>query len=258
MTPAERWRLQLEAWRIPDELLDAVEDSPYGWPQALWKRRSRAAIDEPEPRTLQIVRDLLGQFGSLLDVGAGRGRASLPLAAEGNRLTAVEPDPGMASGLREDAAARGVAVEVIEGSWPEVSASVEPVDVAMSAHVVYDVHEIIPFLAAMQKKARGAVVIELSDRHPWAGLAPHYRVLHGLERPDGPTADDLIEVVSEMLERPPQVERWHRSGGLHFESIDEIREMFGRRLVLPRNRWEELDDVLEAIGAVVDGSTGSD
>ena len=50
MTPAERWRSQLEAWRIPDELLAAVEDSPYGWPQALWKRRSQAAALDARER----------------------------------------------------------------------------------------------------------------------------------------------------------------------------------------------------------------
>jgi hypothetical protein len=151
----------------------------------------------------------------------------------------------MAAGLREDAAELGVSIEVIEGAWPEVDVRVEPVDVAMSAHVVYDVHEIEQFLGAMQYKAQTAVVIELSDRHPWAGLAPYYRALHGLDRPDGPTAEDLLEVVSAMLERPPQVERWRRRGGLSFESLDEIREVFGRRLVLPRSRWNELDDVLD-------------
>ena len=245
MSPADRWRVQLEAWRIPDDLLAAVEESPYGWPQRFWKRRSAVAVDAPEPHTLQVVRNLLDDRGSVLDVGAGRGRASLPLAREGHHLTAVERDPGMAAGLVADAADLGVEVHLFELPWPEAAASVPRADVVMSAHVVYDVPDIVPFLTAMIDHAAEAVVIELSERHPWAGLAPYYRALHGLERPDGPTAEDFAAVVSDIVGHPPHVETWTRQGGLYFEDWDELREMFGRRLVLPRRRWAELDDLLD-------------
>jgi SAM-dependent methyltransferase len=245
MTPAERWRSELEAWRIPDELLAGVDESPYGWPQRFWKRRSEVASDAPEPHTTKVVRSLVGSEGSVLDVGAGRGRASLPLAVAGCRVTAVEPDPGMAAGLAEEAAALGVAVEVVPERWPEAAEMVEQADVVMSAHVVYDVWDIVPFLEAMIDRAVVGVALELSDRHPWAGLAPYYRILHGLDRPSGPTADLLAEVVASVIGRSPNVDRWTRQGGLYFESIDELREVFGRRLVLPRDRWTELDDLLD-------------
>lgn len=245
MTPADRWRSELEAWRIPEHLLAAADESPYGWSQRAWKRRSHAASTGPEPRTLTVIRSLLPHRGSVLDVGAGRGRASLPLADAGHRLIAVERDAGMTAGLRADAGERGLSVEIIEGSWPSAAVEIGAVDVVMSAHVVYDVHEIVPFLSAMQDHAHEAVVIELSDTHPWAGLASYYRELHGLERPDGPTADDLVEVIAWMTGEAPQVERWQRTGGLYFEDMEELREMFGRRLVLPRARWSELDEVLD-------------
>lgn len=240
---AERWAAELAAWAIPEELLAAVEDSPYGWPVALWRRRSAVVAGEPE--TTAIVRDLLSPHGSLLDVGAGTGRASLPLAAEGHPLTAVEKDPGMASALAEEAVARGVEVEVVAGAWPDVADEVNPVEVVMSANVVYDVADIGPFLRALADHARRAVVVELTERHPWAHLAPWYRVLHGLDRPAGPTWQDLVEVIREVLGVDPKVERWSRPGALWYQSWDELLDTLGRRLVLPPTRREELRRLVE-------------
>jgi SAM-dependent methyltransferase len=243
---ARRWREQLEAWALPDRLLAAVEDSPYQWPADLWRRRlERSEGEGGETTTTTLTRRLLGAGGSLLDVGAGTGRASLPLAVEGHPLTAVERDAGMAAALRSEAASRDVVVRVLEEPWPEAASSVETVDVALSAHVVYDVAALGPFLRAMEGVARTGVVVELTRTHPWSSLAPWFRALHGLDRPDGPTDEDFVAVVAEVCEVMPTVERWTRQGGLWFESRDEILGFYGRRLVLPRSRRPELAALLE-------------
>lgn len=243
---ADAWARQLRAWSIPDELLEAVDESPYGWPQHLWARRSELARRERgETPTSEVLARLLPPRGVLLDVGAGRGRASLPFAGRGHRLVAIEKSAEMAAGLREEAAASGVAVDVIEASWPEAAPEVGAVDVAMCAHVVYDVQAIAPFLEAMHRAARHGTVVELTDRHPWAPLAPYYRSLHGLDRPEGPTVDDLVAVVTEVVGATPNVERWTRPGELWFESWDELLELQGRRLVVPAHRRGELRRLLE-------------
>jgi SAM-dependent methyltransferase len=253
MSAADRWARDLERWAIPQELLDAVDESPYGWPQSLWKRRSAMAEQAEEPRTAEVVASMLDDGDSLIDVGAGRGRASLRFAEAGHPLVAVEKDPGMAGGLREDAKAMGVQVTVVEERWPDAENLVPTVAVVMSAHVVYDVADIGAFVAAMHRKASTGVVMELSPHHPWASLAPYYRAIHGLDRPDGPTADDLAQVVAEETGVPPHSERWRRSGQLWFESWDEILELFGRRLVVPVDRRSELRSVLEPDVVEVDG-----
>ena len=104
MSAADRWRAELEAWVIPQRLLDAAEESPYGWSPWIWERMSAAARSVPLPITVELARRLAGEHGSVLDVGAGRGRVSLPLAVSGHDLTAVEPDAGMADGFEEEAA----------------------------------------------------------------------------------------------------------------------------------------------------------
>lgn len=247
MTAAARWTAALEAWALPEELLEAAEENPYGWSQELWRRRSEIARSRPEPGpTLERVRALAGPPpADVLDVGAGRGRASLPLASEGYRVVAVERDEQMADGLAEEAGAADV--RIVRGRWPEVADAVERVDVAMCAHVVYDVHDIARFLVAMIDRARRGVVIELSETHPWSGLAPYFRALHGIDLPEGPTASDLVDVVEELTGRTPHVDRWDRPGGVWFTAWDEIEAHYGRRLLLTRDRRPELRGLLPVV-----------
>ncbi len=210
----------------------------------MWKRRSEEAVEQPPTPTAVKVAEMLGVAGRLLDVGAGRGRVSLPFALKGHELVAVEPDEGMAAGLQEDASEAGVDVQVVRDRWPSAAETVGVVDVALSAHVVYDVADIAPFLTALDSTAKAAVVLELSERHPWSNLSPLYRQVHGLERPDGPTATDLAKVVSETLGIEPSVERWSRPGQLWFENWDELCDFYGRRLVIPRAERSRLKALL--------------
>ncbi|MEX0667698.1 MAG: hypothetical protein WD313_05160, partial [Acidimicrobiia bacterium] len=113
------------------------------------------------------------------------------------------------------------------------------------AHVVFDVSEVGPFLIAMNERASAGVVIEMTDRHPWVHLGPYYRALHGLERPLGPSSEELVEVVHEVIGVDPTVEHWQRPTDLWFESVDEILELYGRRLLIGPERWAELRTLLE-------------
>lgn len=242
MSAAARWRALLEAWALPPELLASVPDSPYDWPAGLWRRGGKEP--SPETATSEVVARLLPPGGSLLDVGAGTGRASLPFAAREHPVTAVERNPGMAAALREEAAAAGVEVRVIEGAWPEVAWQAGRRDVALAAHVVYDVAGLGPFLRALHQAARAGVVLEAGERHPWSGLAKYYRALHGLERPDGPNADLLVEVVQEVLGVRPQVERWQGRGRLRVADLQELVDLYRRRLLVPVERAGEVADLL--------------
>ncbi len=231
---------------IPRSILDAAEQSPYGWPSWIWERMSAVARTAPPPVTFEIAIGLLGDHGSVLDVGAGRGRASLPLAERGYDLTAVEPDDTMANGFEADAGRLGVPARLVRGRWPAVASEVEKVDVAISAHVVYDVPGIGPFIAALHGIARRGVVIEMTDRHPRVMTASLFRKVHGVDRPDGPSVDDLAAVIVEELGIHPHVERWERPGTLWFENWEEILAFYGRRVALPTARRPELRPLLES------------
>lgn len=253
MNAASRWRDQLEAWALPDELLSTAEESPYGWSQALWKRRSAVAADTDPPDTVRIVSELMPDAGTLLDIGVGRGRASLPIAENRYRLIGVDESLEMLAGFTEDALSRSMHVETYEGRWPDVAPRVPIADVAMSANVAYNVADIVPFISAMMDHAAVAVVLEITERHPWAHLAPLYRSVHDLDRPDGPTADDLVAVIIEMTARAPIVHRWKRQGHVWYESWDELLDHYGRRLVVPSADRAALRPILEPFVIAEDG-----
>ena len=210
----------------------------------MWRRRAAAALaSDHQTPTSDVIRRLAGPGGSVLDVGAGTGRASLPLAQAGHPVTAVEPSETMLAGLAD--AGIGLPVTAVEGRWPESKDLVGIHRVAMCAHVVFDVAELGPFLTAMNERAGAGVVIEMTDRHPWVHLGPYYRALHGLERPLGPAWEDLVAVVQEVLRVEPTVEHWRRPPDLWFESVDEILELYARRLLIGPDRWSELRALLE-------------
>ena len=238
---------------IPQRLLDAAEESPYGWTPWVWERVSAAARSSPPPVTFEIVRDLAGENGSVLDVGAGRGRASLPMASLGHDLIAVEPDAGMADGFEEEAARLGISARLVRGRWPDVAGEIPRTDVVVSANVVYDVADIAPFLAALNDTARWGVVIELTELHPRVATAPLFRAVHGVDRPSGPSADDLVDVIGEELGIRPDVERWERPVTLWFEDWDEILAFYGQRVTLPLARRAELRPLLEPRVSEKDG-----
>ncbi|MGI8518740.1 MAG: class I SAM-dependent methyltransferase [Acidimicrobiia bacterium] len=242
MSAAARWRRQLEAWALPAYLLAAVDDSPYRWTKQVWQRKGQRglAADSGTPTTA-IVKDLAGDAGSVLDIGAGTGRSSFPLVLRGHPVTMVEPNPTMLSALRELVADQ--AVEIVVGRWPNVAGKIQTHQVVMSAHVVYDVADVVPFLRAMDDKAAAGVVIEMTSDHPWAHLRELYLEFHQLERPAGPTTEDLVSVVA-ALGREPELERWSRRSDMVYESTDEIVEITARRLVLPPARWPELAERL--------------
>ncbi len=241
--PADRWREQLEAWALPPRLLEQAAESPYGWPATLLRRRNEAGLGSAPDPTRGVIAEHLPPAGLLVDVGAGTGRVSIDFAGAGYRLAAVEPNAEMANVLRHEAAERSVEIDIIEQPWPQAAHRLSPADVVVCAHVVYDVAEIAPFVAALDGAAP-VVVIELTSRHPWSDLAPLYKALHGLDRPEGPTLELFVDVVGEAVGRTPAVIEWKRPPSLYFESWTEILSYYRKRLLVGQERDAELRDLL--------------
>jgi SAM-dependent methyltransferase len=250
--PLARWRAELDAWAIPEEILAAAPESPWGFPVGLFRVRAERAAATRTPSNLEALR-WLPPGGTVLDVGAGGGAASLPLAGRAGRLVAVDESAAMAAAFLEAAAKAGVEAEAVTGRWPEAAGRVGPAEVVVCHHVFYNVADLAPFAAALTDHARRRVVVELTDRHPLAAQAPLWRRFHGLERPAGPTADDAAAALR-SLGLDPERQDWESAPRTGFDRLEDLVAFTRRRLCLPADRDDEVERALLEAGArQVDG-----
>ncbi|NLE21688.1 MAG: class I SAM-dependent methyltransferase [Actinobacteria bacterium] len=97
---------------------------------------------------------------AVLDIGAGTGRWTVPLADKVRRVTALEPAPGMAEMLRANLSEAGAAnVVVVDAGWEH--AAVGPHDVTVAAHSMYTSPDLAGFVRFMEEHARRACFMEL-------------------------------------------------------------------------------------------------
>jgi SAM-dependent methyltransferase len=246
----ERWREQLDGWAIPEEILAAAPESPWQFPVGLFRSRARRAGSRPAtPSNLEAARHLPAG-GTVLDVGAGGGAASLPLAGTAGRLVGVDESPGMVASFLAAAEQAGVPAEGVQGSWPEVAGRVGPADVVVCHHVLYNVADLAPFVDALTGHARRRVVAELTERHPLVGLGPLWRRFHQLDRPSGPGADDAVAALAALgLEVTRQ--DWETEDRLGFDDFDELVAFTRRRLCLPADRDPEVAEALLEAGTLL-------
>jgi SAM-dependent methyltransferase len=239
----ERWREQLDGWAIPAEILAAAPESPWGFPVGLFRSRAERAGSAPATPSNREAARFLPAGGTVLDVGAGGGAASLPLAASAGRLVAVDESAGMVASFLAAAEAAGVPAEAVEGRWPEAAGRVGPADVVVCHHVLYNVPDLAPFATALTGHARRRVVAELTERHPLVGLGPLWRRFHGLDRPTGPGADDAVAALGALgLEVDRQ--DWDQQERFGFDDFDELVAFTRRRLCLPARRDPEVAQAL--------------
>jgi CTP:molybdopterin cytidylyltransferase MocA/SAM-dependent methyltransferase len=188
--------------------------------------------DEP---VLDALLRLVEPGETWLDIGAGAGRYALPvalaLAPSGGRVIALDASSGMLDALLELQSEHGVTdVEVVETRWPPDPSTLGRFDsdVALIAHVGYDIEAIGPFVRAMEAVARRLCVAVLMERQPSSIADACWPPVHGEERVPLPALADFVELLRarghdpdvEMLERAPR----------RFASRDELAGFLRRQL----------------------------
>jgi len=243
----DAWRADLAAWAIPEHIAAAVADSPWVLPRQVFARRADRVRAAPSGPSYRRAWAALDPPGSVLDVGSGAGAACLPLLPRATSVTAVDADPGMLERISERVSQSAVAGRTVLGSWPDVAPLAGPADVVTCHHVLYNVPELEPFVAALTAGARRIVVVEMTAVHPLAVLNPLWLRFHGLRRPRSPTAADLIAILAAMGLHPGH-EAWRRPGGRDYAGFAELVDVTRRRLCLPPERSAEVASALAESG----------
>jgi SAM-dependent methyltransferase len=183
-----------------------------------------------------------------LDVGAGGGRYALPLALHVREVVAVDPSVAMLSVLREDAAAEGIEnCRVIESRWPlpaggDFAASTASADVALMAHVGYDIAEIGPFLDALESSAERLCVAMMGESAMTTVSTLFWNDIHGEPRVRLPALPELLTLLLARA-RLPEVALVDRVAP-SFSDFDEAMTMARRQLWLRKGSAK--DQRLEA------------
>ena len=163
--------------------------------------------DEP---ALDVLRSLVVPGETWLDIGAGGGRYALPLALRAGSVIAIEPSDGMRSVLQDGMAEHGISnVDIVSALWPMGAAPTA--DVALIAHIGYDIEEIGPFLDAMEASARRLCVAMLVTPSPPHPAEPFWPPIHGESRVPLPALTEFLVLLLargrlfelRLLERAP-------------------------------------------------------
>ncbi|MFU8840266.1 MAG: methyltransferase domain-containing protein [Nitriliruptoraceae bacterium] len=240
---ATRWAEELAGWQVPDHLPAlSTEQQRFDVARFAAIADHTDLVDAPSrQRATEALRD----GDAVLDVGCGAGAGSLPLVPPAGRLVGLDPQADMLAAFADRATARGALVTTVEGSWPDDADRVPDVEVAVCHNVAYGIWDLLPFVAALTRRARRRVVLELPQHHPLTWLTPLWRELHGIERPVGPTSDDAAAVVREAG-YDVQVEHWTKPRRTAGDQGDEPLRFARTRLRLAPSRDDELRAALAA------------
>ena len=155
----------------------------------------RADPDRTDDEVLDALLPMARPGDTWVDIGAGAGRYALPLARRVREVIAIDPSAGMLDGLRAGMRDHGIEnVRVVEGRWPADGSDLRA-DVALIAHVGYDVEQIGAFIDAMEHAAARLCVAVLMDQAPAAIANPFWPQIHGESRVPLPAFGDLVAIL---------------------------------------------------------------
>ncbi|MQF68732.1 class I SAM-dependent methyltransferase [SAR202 cluster bacterium AD-804-J14_MRT_500m] len=166
----------------------------------------------------------------VIDVGAGAGRLTFPMAIQCSYVIAVEPSKSMSLALLDEANRYGIDnVELIQNSWE--STKVGKADVVLCAHVLYTCGDIKSFVRKLNSHATSEVWVILFNAPPQRNSYPLWGPVHGEERLWLPALPQFEEILRELgIQYDVRVLESHQPGSFdnHADAWSQLR----RRLFL--------------------------
>ncbi len=223
-----RWQAMYTAER---EQAEQVTDANFAQHADCWSTRAQRfaelSLYDPQPDAfMQQLLPNVHAHDTVLDVGAGTGRYVSLLARHVARVIALEPSAAMRMYLEKRVAEERLDnVEILADAWP--SPALPSVDVVISAHVLYAVDQIGPFLQAMDVAATRACYLYLMIQHHNLLFSPFWKRFHGQARLPLPCALEAFNVLYQLgipasFTPVPAGRRFHFAD--KDEALSEIRQ----------------------------------
>jgi SAM-dependent methyltransferase len=223
------WRARVRANREQAERLREGEP-PRDFYAAVASdfRANPRRTDEP---ALELLRSLVRPGETWLDIGAGGGRYALPLALLAGEVIAVDPSEGMTRVLREGMAEHGISnIRLVSARWPMDAGP--SADVALIAHIGYDIEEIGPFLDAMEASARRLCVAVLVTPSPPQPAEQFWPPIHGEPRVALPSLTEFL-VLLLARQRLFELRLFERNPVAHAEREAPLAWLYQQLFVAP-------------------------
>lgn len=214
---------QEQLQRVQRSLNSSGED---GWEALMssFKADPRRSDDPEINRLLQEVTPT----ATVLDVGGGAGRFALPLALHCRHVTMVEPAASMGNSMLQLAAQVGIHnVSLVATTWEK--AEVEPVDIVLSAHVIYTIADIRAFVTRLGQHARQKVIMPTHMRPPMSRFDPFWPWVYGEDKVPSVGAAEFMQVLWEM-DIYPQLEMFPPVPVRTFKTRERALETLRQRL----------------------------
>ncbi len=145
----------LELWR---ELIISNPHTPDSDPIKRYKTHAREKRQRPD-HLLNFVLQSVNSEDTVVDIGAGNGRWTIPLADRAQTVSAVEPDRDMLELLHENIPPTQRNIQIIQSSWEEAQVDVH--DYAVCAHAMYSSPDLAGFVRKMEQHARKACYLAI-------------------------------------------------------------------------------------------------
>lgn len=212
-------REQVERWREIEDPADF-----YAPVAERFRHDPRRTDDAVLDRLLGIARPA----DTWLDIGAGGGRYALPVALAVREVLAVDPSEGMLRVLRSAMEEDGIPnVRPVHGRWP-LPGYQGTADVALMAHVGYDIDPIGPFLDAMEEAATRFCVAVMSEGAMTTVATLFWEQIHAERRIALPALPEFLTLLT-ARGRLPEVRLEDRLPAA-FESVEDLLWMARRQL----------------------------
>jgi SAM-dependent methyltransferase len=216
---------------------DRGEDMGRRWDKRA-KKFNESVMQHSERTQRQITTLELKPEYTVLDVGAGTGRLSIPIAKQVKSVTAVDQSKGMLACLQENVDREGITnVTSINKRWEdlELGVDIEPHDVVIACHSLgmFDIQEALTKMDAASK--RYVYIMNFAGSWMGNGDVRLWKGISGERHRSGHSTDYiLLYNILHDMKIYANVNILDTEFEQHYDSLDDAVD-----------RWKEMRDIPE-------------